>query len=185
MRSEGSSDIGDFEDYLRRLRYRGGEIDGYGSRLHYTCDWRFDNMQAGFLKDVTRELGGVPYEKEVAFMSRNPQYYAALEDPLNVAAIRKAEADINQRDHYYIPEEQLQSLESGIKDGDILALTTKVKHLDIAHLGFAIWVDGRVHLLHASSKNKQVVISRAPLVNELKVSPSRHGVMVFRPLAKR
>lgn len=182
--AQQGSDYSLFQKFLRDLRYRQGTIDGYGSRLHYTCDWRFDNAELGYLEDVTAQIGGEPYPKEVRFMSRNPQYYAALSDADQLAAIQAAETNINQRKHFYIPERKLKGLEHKIKDGDILALTTKVAYLDIAHLGFAIHVDGRLHLMHASSKYGKVVISPDPLSEELLASPSRHGIMVFRPLAK-
>lgn len=184
MRAAGEPSQVSFERVLRDLRYRQGRIEGYGSRLHYTCDWGFDNMNLGYVKDVTQSMGGVPYQKDVSFMSRNPQYYAALSDEGNLNAVKAAEQAINQRPYFYIPEDKLESLEHYIKDGDILALTTKVKHLDIAHLGFAIHKEGRLHLLHASSKYNRVIVSAEPVVDELKESPSRHGVMVFRPLEK-
>ena len=184
MRVEGEQSRVAFDRVLRDLRYRKGSIDGYGSRLHYTCDWGFDNGTLGYVKDVTKAIGGLPYKKDVSFMSRNPQYYAALSDENNLNAVKAAEKAINQRQYFYIPEDKLEGLENKIQDGDILALTTKVKNLDIAHLGFAIHKDGRLHLLHASSKYNRVIVSFNPLVDDLKESPSRHGVMVFRPQPK-
>lgn len=181
---QGSRDYSRFQNILRDLRYREGHINGYASRLHYTTDWRFDNQSMGYLKDVTREIGGVPYTKEVSFMSRNPQYYAALSDEQTLQAVKSSEKVLNQQPHFYIPETELEGLEDRILDGDIIAITTKVAHLDIAHLGFAVHVEGRLHLLHASSKYSQVTVSPEPLVDELLASRSRHGVMVFRPLAK-
>src|SRR5690606_26000414 len=43
-----------FRDELRRIRYRGGEIAGYASRLHYFSDWIADNERLGIVRDLTR-----------------------------------------------------------------------------------------------------------------------------------
>ena len=59
----------------------------------------------------------------------------------------------------YIPKEKLDlpSDELKIKDGDVLALVTNIKGLDIVHVGFAFWKEGKLHLLHASSSAKKVI----------------------------
>ena len=59
----------------------------------------------------------------------------------------------------YIPKEKLNlsSDELKIKDGDILAMVTNIKGLDIVHVGFAFWKEGKLHLLHASSSAKKVI----------------------------
>jgi len=41
---------------LQLVRYRGGIIDGYPSRLHYTTDYWYDNERKGVLKVVTRQI---------------------------------------------------------------------------------------------------------------------------------
>ena len=40
----------DFSESLRYIRYRGGVIDGYASRLHYFSDWASDNEKKGILR---------------------------------------------------------------------------------------------------------------------------------------
>lgn len=40
----------EFDDLLAAVthtRYRGGKLDGYLSRLHYTADWIHDNVAKG------------------------------------------------------------------------------------------------------------------------------------------
>ena len=182
----GESTYADYQRHLTSLRYRSGKIDGYPSRLHYSCDWAFDNGLRGNMHDVTKDIGGELRDKEISFMSRHRSAYAALaEDDANLAAIKTVEADINTREYYFIPEARLRALENKIQDGDVLALTTKIEHLDIAHLGFAVHVKGRLHLLHASSKHGKVLVSPETLEDMLKASSSRNGVMVFRPLAAK
>ena len=40
-----SPNYNSFEQELRQIRYRKGFINGYTSRLHYTTDWIFDNVE--------------------------------------------------------------------------------------------------------------------------------------------
>ena len=42
----------EFRRTLQSIRYRGGKIDGYASRLHYFTDWIIDNQKKKTLKDV-------------------------------------------------------------------------------------------------------------------------------------
>ena len=43
-------------DELQLIRYRGGVIDGYASRLHYTTDYFFDNDKRNILMVVTDKI---------------------------------------------------------------------------------------------------------------------------------
>lgn len=49
-----------FCDMVRTLRYRGGIVNGYPSRLHYTSEWLLQAQRNGILREITRELGGIP-----------------------------------------------------------------------------------------------------------------------------
>ena len=172
----------DFKAELQGLRYRDGTIDGYPSRLHYTSDWGFENAKAGALKDVTASLGGLPYEKRIDFMSKHRGAYAALADDAFAGRIADAERAINQRAHFYLPEALVPQKENSIQDGDVLALTTSIDGLDIAHVGLAIHRGGRLHMLHASSASQRVEVTAEPLAEYLESLPTRTGIMVFRPL---
>lgn len=170
-----------FQSVLARIRYRSGVIEDYTSRLHYTSDWAFDNQRKGYLRDITQEIGGVPYLKTIDFMSSHRDAYAQLADDALYQKIGPIEAAINQRQHYYIPEDQLAGLEKGIQPGDILAITTQIGGLDISHVGLAEFKDGRLHMLHASSKHKRVVRTQQPLADYLLGNKLQSGIMVFRP----
>jgi hypothetical protein len=50
---------------IRGMRYWGGVIDGYGSRIHYFTGWLLQAEKSGLMKDLTKELGGKPYDKKV------------------------------------------------------------------------------------------------------------------------
>ncbi len=68
----------EFVQQLTTLRYRGGEPKGYSSRLHYLTEWISDNEQKGFVKDVTKELGGVRLKKQIDFMTKHRKLYTSL-----------------------------------------------------------------------------------------------------------
>lgn len=178
---------GRFDDYdaytreLARIRYRNGVIDGYPSRLHYFSDWIADGEAKGIVRDVTRELGGVPDAEPVDFMSTHPDAYRQLADPAVLAAIRAVEAELNGRPRHYIPERAIAGVESGIRNGDIIAGTSTVKGLDVAHTGIALWIDGRLHLLHAPLVGKSVEISELPLAERIAGIRAQDGIMVARP----
>ncbi len=169
-----------FEQELERIRYRAGENKGYPSRLHYFSDWIYQNQQKGILRDITAEIGGEPYENRPTFMTQNPQFYPQLSEAENREQLQNIEAAIATKSFYFIPKEKIQDLESQIQSGDLIAITTPMKNLDIVHVGFAIAKNGRIHLLHASSKNMKVEISELTLSDYLTANKSQSGIMVSR-----
>lgn len=169
-----------FENELENLRYRDGENQGYPSRLHYFSDWIYENQKKGIIKDITEAIGGSVYPNAPSFMSENPKFYAQLADPTNLAEIKTTEADIRKRSYFYIPKTEISKLEQNIQSGDLIAITTSMPNLDIVHTGFAISQNGRIHLMHASSKNAEVEISALPLSDYLKGNKSQSGIIVAR-----
>lgn len=174
-----------FEDYQNELtfvRYRDGKIEKYPSRLHYFSDWIFNNQQKGIVKDITEEIGGVPIKFKLNFMSENPKYYKQLEqNPEFIQIIRKQEEEVNLRQYYYIPENDIEKIESKIQTGDLIALTTPEKGLDIGHVGVAIKMDnGRIHFLHAPLVGSKVQITETPLSDYVIKNKKRNGIIVLR-----
>ncbi|MDM8160801.1 DUF1460 domain-containing protein [Labilibaculum sp. K2S] len=166
---------------LENLRYRNGKLTDYSSRLHYFSDWIYENEKKGIVKNITVEIGGEKYNKTINFMSTHVDSYPALQaDASLVEKIRKTENEINERELFYIPEAKIQPLEDKIHNGDLIAITTKIEGLDISHVGIAIHVNNRLHLMHASSKAKKVVISDIPLAEMLMQSKYQSGIMVAR-----
>lgn len=85
----------------------------------------------------------------------------------------------------YIPKDSLNLHNiSQIHNGDIIAITTSIKGLDISHVGFAYWVNGKLHLLHASLNKKQVIIENIPLNEQLQQHKSQSGIRVLRIIEK-
>ena len=176
----GEPNFPSFETELENLRYRNGNNSGYPSRLHYFSEWILDNQKKGILEDITAAIGGEPYENKPTFMTQNPQFYPQLSSAENKEMLQNIEAGIATQSFFFIPKEKIQALESGIQSGDLIAITTPMKNLDIVHVGFAIKQNGRIHLLHASSKNKKVEISEIPLSEYLAGNKGQSGIMVAR-----
>lgn len=182
---EGLDDAGRaraaYERLLADVRYRGGELDGYASRLHYFSEWLRDNEGRGHLALVTDRLGGVPDDEPVDFMSTHPDAYRQLADPEVLAAIRGVEMRLNaQGPRIYLPQNAIADAAPGIRNGDLIAATSTVAGLDIAHTGLALWIDGRLHLLHAPLVGRSVEISELPLAERIKGISGQDGIMVAR-----
>lgn len=175
----------DFENYASELtfiRYRDGKIDQYPSRLHYFSDWIYNNTGKGLVKDVTKEIGGEEIKFKVSYMSSNPESYKHLkENPDFIPVIKTQETEISKRVYYYIPKSRVKSVETKIEDGDLIAITSSVKGLDINHIGFAVKMqNGRIHFLHAPLVGAKVEITPEPL-DEYLMKIKRHtGIVVLR-----
>lgn len=168
---------------LESMRYIDGKNIGYGSRLHYFSDWIFENEKAGRLIHLSKSLGGIKSPNVPSFMSTNPNLYPQLAEPKNLSLIKEREAILASRETYYIPKEKIHVIESLLQNGDIIAITTPIKTLDVGHVGFALEQDGRIHLMHASSVSKKVEISKLPLQEFLMQNRSQTGVLISRFLA--
>ncbi|MCB0531444.1 MAG: DUF1460 domain-containing protein [Lewinellaceae bacterium] len=166
--------------FVQKLRYWGGAIDGYASRMHYFTGWLLQAEKSGYLKNITRELGGIPYRKKIGYMSARPQKYPELKDPAALQQIRQVEQRLNAHDWFFIPQEKIARIEPFLQDGDLIALTSWKKDLDISHQGFAIRKNGHIHLLHASSLGKRVLISGQPLAQYVRSQKGQTGIMVAR-----
>jgi hypothetical protein len=167
---------------VRRLRYWGGTVDGYASRVHYLSGWLRQAQDMGYVRDITRELGGKPLRKEINYMSRHVEQYPPLRDPETLRRIRQVEARLSRRTYYYIPQQDIERVEPRLQEGDIIAITSARAGLDFAHLGFAVVHHGRIHLLHASSLKNRVVISAQPLGDYVRSQKGQTGIAVARPL---
>lgn len=167
---------------LRTIRYRGGELSGYPSRLHYFSEWIRDGEAKGLLENVTDDLGGVPDSEPVDFMSTHPGSYRQLGDSAVLREIRRVEERISREPRVYVPEDRIADVASGIETGDIIAATSTVEGLDVAHTGIALWRDGDLRLLHAPLVGDSVQVSPRPLSTRIVEIGGQDGIMVARPV---
>ena len=169
-----------FQKLLQKIRYRQGWLQGYSSRLHYFSDWIHDNRKKGILRDVTAEIGGRLLKKAMTFMTTNPALYPSLKNAANLRRMKSIEKKISRRSLFFIPKKTLRRLEDRIRDGDLIAITTNREGIDVQHVGLAVRVKNRIHLLHASSIEGRVVLSKKTLYRYLMQSRARSGIMVAR-----
>ena len=173
----------DFSESLRYIRYRGGVIDGYASRLHYFSEWVYDNEKKGILREVTKKSEHDVRIFSLNYMTRHSNLYRQLKDNDSlVSEISNVEKSWIDYKMPYIPKNVLNSSKSDlpVEDGDIIALTTNISGLDVLHLGFALWIDGRLHLLHASSLHGKVIIDISTIFDYLKNRNKHTGIRVLR-----
>lgn len=178
--TSGNLSFENFKSQLKDLRYRNGFINGYASRIHYFSEWLTENEKNNFISNSTKKIGGIPYDVSVNFMSTHPQYYKQLkDDSLLTREISVIEQRISTSGLlYYIPKERVAEIEKNLKEGMIIGITTNIPGLDISHSGIAIKVNGRIHLLHASSDAGKVLISPMPLHDYLMSNKKQTGIIV-------
>lgn len=188
---EAHPDFAAFCRNLERIRYRGGRLEGYASRNHYFSEWIESNERQGLVKEVKGDAGKGfrPFVGrqvlDLDYMSSHPEAYPMLKGRTDeVRRIRANERKLKGVKVRYVPAAWLDKgkevLGEAIHDGDILAIVTRKKGLDTSHLGFAVWKDGHLHLLNASSIHKKVVLEPMTLRQYMRKHPSQLGVRVIR-----
>jgi hypothetical protein len=171
-----------FVDELRKIRYRNGSIDDYSSRLHYTCDWVFENQQQGVVENISRQLGGTKDVRKIHFMTSHREAYRQLasdEQMLQKMSLR--EKIINDRGgFYYLPKDRILSQSDKIPNMAMIAFVTSIDGLDVSHVAFAYRQNGKLTFIHASSTAKKVIIQPATLSEYCASQKLCKGVMVIQ-----
>ncbi len=171
----------DFIQSLIKIRYRDGIIKDYSSRFHYTSEWLQKKVEDGFLILVSDYIGDQEMDTNVDFMTKNSHLYKRLKGNTKmIAEMQKNEKNIASYNMKYVEKENIESVESFLKEGDIIGFVSTVSGLDFSHIGFATVENGRIHLLHASPLLKQVGVTELPLADYLKDNSSVLGIVVGR-----
>ena len=175
-----------FCDNLCKIRYRGGATPHYTKRLHYFTDWIADNTAKGICSEVQSPNPPFTAVQKIAvyYMSTYPSKYKMLaENPEYVPVIAATERELNKASYWYVPKSLVGNTElmrKVVKDGDIIALTTSLKGLDIQHIGFAVWHADGLHLLNASSLRHKVVEEPMTLYRYLQRQRTMTGMRIVR-----
>jgi len=167
---------------LQEIRYRGGRVDGYPSRLHYFSDWIQDNEGKGLVRELTADLGGLEDTEVIDFMSTHVDAYRQMANRANVTAIQQIEYQLSGLKRFLLPEDRIGDYAEQIQDGDVIAATSTVEGLDVTHTGLALWRDGELHLLHAPLVGGVVEVSEQPLADRILRISGQDGIRVVRPL---
>lgn len=173
----------DYAANIENVRYRGGTMGDYSSRIHYISEWIIDNHVRGNLVEVTPDLPHADYMvKNIDYMSRNPHQYQQLKnDSAMVEKIKRHEL----RNHRfpYLKRSWLndKAVKAALRSGDFVTLVTKAEGLDVSHNGIIV-VDekGDPYLLDASMSGGKVMLQSKPLFKYLERSKSNIGIRVFR-----
>ncbi len=172
--------------YVERDRYRGGKCDGtYLSRLHYLEEWFADNHRRGLIEDLTGQLGGVRVNHSACEMTVNWRSYRYLRaNPGLREGIRKMEARVAGLGMLHIPKAAVASIESKIRSGDVIGITTHDSGgIGTSHVGLAYRdSEGVLRFMHASApRNHGKVVLDSRLSEYLERFSSNAGVMIGRP----
>lgn len=178
----GDTDFGSVCQNLERIRYRNGKNSGYASRLHYISWWITDEAKSGIVKEITALMSNERQGGTLDYMSTHPDSYPLLvEHPHLINEIANREKISEMDNICYIPKERLGNSNTlDIREGDIIAITTSIKGLDVTHIGFAYYNNGKLCLLHASSEKGMVIKESRPLYDYLKNRKRHTGIRVFR-----
>ena len=173
----------DYAANIENVRYRGGTMGDYSSRIHYISEWIIDNHLRGNLVEVTPDLPHADYMvKNIDYMSKNPSQYRQLKnDTAMVEKIRRYE--LRQHRFPYLKRSWLDDKEvkAALRSGDFISLVTKADGLDVSHNGIIIVDDkGDPYLLDASMSGGKVMLESKPLFKFLERSKNNIGVRVFR-----
>ncbi len=178
---EGDTSFENYTETLQKIRYRDGQLSGYASRLHYFSEWIRDNEKKGLVKDISASLGGIPAEKVLDFMTSHRDLYPRLSASAAFKEMEAVEKQLKSEPYSFIPGSMLKLKVNDLQHGDIIALATNIKGLDVTHTGIVYKKkNGELHLLHASSKGS-VEISEKPLLEYLSGIKSNTGILVARP----
>lgn len=168
-----------YVENLERLRYRGGSLDGYCSRLHYFTDWMLDNARRGNVELVSRDFGQ-PFDKTIDFMSEHRDAYPKLASDSLYACIQEVEANLQDHGIYYVPQDGIRAIYDQLRTGDIIATATGIGGLDVTHTGFVYKHDGGTGFLHASLSGE--VTTNDDLASYVQGVSAQTGIIVARPL---
>ncbi len=179
----GQTSFEDFCKALADIRYIGGEV-AYTARQHYFTIWLDDNIKDGFLQEAKLPQPPLSATRtpHVDYMSTHVSAYNMLSaHPEWLPGIKALEQKVNKSKFQYIPKAQLEKskrYKDCIHDGDIIGLVTNKPGLDISHVGFAVWHDDGLHLMHASSLKKEVIEDPLTLYQYLQRQKTGVGIRV-------
>ena len=174
-----------YASMLENVGRRKGEDKGFASKLKYGSQWIVDNIYRGNIKDMTEYFEGSTFKtKTLDHFTRNRDLYPALADSANYARIRSIENGYRNHRFHYIKTIDLgaKDTRAAFHDGDVVALVSNLKNLDVTHMGIVVREDpsAEPYLLHASYSDGKVEVTARPLADFMKKNRQWLGLRVFR-----
>jgi len=173
----------DYAANIENVRYRGGKMGDYSTRIHYISEWIIDNNVRGNLVEITPDLPHAAFMvKNIDYMTHHTGSYRQLKnDSAMVEKIRSHE--LRSHRFPYLKRSWLddKGVKAALRSGDFVTLVTNIEGLDVSHNGIII-VDekGDPYLLDASMSGGKVMLESKPLFKFLERSKTNIGIRVFR-----
>lgn len=185
--AKGQSSFAGFCNNLRQIRYRNGVVS-YPTRQHYFTYWIQENTREKLVADI--QSPNPPFSAvqtvKADYMTTHLESYPMLKGkPQWVRQIAEMEKSITGTKQRYIPKNSVSDtplLRKTIHNGDIIAIVTTKKGLEISHIGIAAWHKDGLHMLNASSLYHKVVEDKNLLRTYLFKQTSALGIRIVRPL---
>src|SRR4030043_1181070 len=128
----------EFRENLRKVRYRGGEVN-FKNRNHFFTDWR--EFNSNFIDDVTVQIGGKKVRSIMKLLNQREDgsYY--------LPGIQLKDRLIT-----YLPVDMIDdAILSKLRTGDYIGIYSEKQGLDVSHVGIFIKGEDAIFLRHASS----------------------------------
>lgn len=172
---------------LRQVRYKGGVVS-YPTRQHYFTYWIQENVHEGLVADI--QSPNPPFSAvqtvKADYMTTHLESYPMLSRRAQwVRQIAEMEKSITGTRQRYIPKSAVNNsrlLRKTVHNGDIIAIVTTKKGLEISHLGIAVWHSDGLHMLNASAIYHRVVEDNNLLKTYLYHQKSALGIRIVRPI---
>ena len=175
-------------DLLRMIeleRYRHGRCTGeYLSRIHFLEELFYDNEKRGLLTNITRQLPGAERMdhrdiREMTVMWRHYRYLRS--NPSLLPEMARIQERVSDLPVYHVPKSLVPGVERYLRDGDIIAITSRDTGGYTSHVGLAYRdPNGTLRFLHASSRYRQVILDER-LSAYLADKHDDAGIVVARP----
>ena len=166
-------------------RYRHGQCTGeYLSRIHFLEELFYDNEKRGLLTNITRQLPGAERMdhrdiREMTVMWRHYRYLRS--NPSLLPEMARIQERVSDLPVYHVPKDLVPGAERYLRDGDIIAITSRDTGGYTSHVGLAYRdQSGTLRFLHASSRYRQVILDDR-LSAYLADKHDDAGIVVARP----
>jgi hypothetical protein len=173
-----STNSNQVEALIQRLRYRDGDVS-YCNRYHYFTQWAINAERMGLILPLPLQSTLVETrEVKLDFMSRHPNSYLPMTNSFNRQCIQQLEADL-EIVQSYVPTDRLPAMQNQLKSGDIFGLVTRIKGLDVTHVGIIEVSPNSVNAIHAAPNSG--VIRSQDIARYASRVPDVIGVTFYRP----
>ncbi len=152
-----ASNVDDFIEWLRKIRYEQGRIQ-WERRNHYMTLWIRNNVREGIIRPVS--IPAVPTVTRERVLNVVPGLGA-----------RRTRVKC-------VPKAALPRLEPHLQSGDLIFFASTRKNLDVFHTGIIVR-DGKSMLMRHASRSKGSVVEQK--LSEFLKANRMAGVIVVRP----